>query len=187
MVMTDEATPKKKRGCLKIFLWAGGGLVGLFVVLAIVSTFYVQGLKGGCNSGKAEDCEKLLEGSLVDEDFDLDQITNEEYKPKFAAKVETAKKTATAKAEAAKKAAAAKAEADKKAAEAKEAEARIVDALVQAMAACEKSLKAAMKDPDSFKVHNRDFATLQIEYSATNSFGARIRNVIDCRTGQNLR
>jgi len=94
--MAEEATPKKKRGCLKLLLWGGGGLVGLFVVLAIVVTFWENGLKDGCNSGKAEDCETLLDGTAwVGEDFDLDQITNEEYKPKFAAKVEAAKKAAT--------------------------------------------------------------------------------------------
>jgi len=185
--MTDEATPKKKRGCLKLFLWGSGGLIGLFVVLGIALTFWENGLKGGCNSGKAEDCETLLDGTLVDEDFDLDQITNEEYKPKFAAKVEAAKKAAEAQAEADRKAAADKAEADKKAAEARRAQNELADLIGKAMTQCESSLKAAMKDPDSFQVHNRDFANLQIEYSGTNAFGGRIRNVMDCKTGKNLR
>ena len=61
------------------------------------------------------------------------------------------------------------------------------DVLIHAMAACEKTLKAAIKDPDSFTVQNRDLTTLQVEYSATNFFGGRICNVMDCRTGTNLR
>ena len=122
-----------------------------------------EGQIKGCNEGKAGDCEALLERDLlVDDEFDLDRITNEEYKSKFVAKVEAFKKAA----------------ADRK------AKAGLRDALVQAMAACEKSLKAAMKDPDSFTVHNRDFTTLQVEYSATNSFGGRIRSLLDCKTGK---
>lgn len=186
--MAEQATPKKKGGCFKLVLWSTGGLVGLFVVLGIAVTFWENGLKGGCNSGKAEDCETLLDGTAwVGEDFDLDQITNEEYKPKFAAKVETAKKDAKAKAEADKKAAADKAEADKKAAEARRAENELADLIGKAMTQCESSLKAVMTDPNSFQVHNRDFVNLQIEYSGTNAFGGRVRNVMDCKTGKTLR
>lgn len=166
-----------KGGCLKICLWAGGGLVGLFVALLIGATLWEQGLKSGCNNGKSDDCESLLSSDyIVNEDFDLGQITNEEFKPKFVQQVEAAKK-----------AAADTAEANKKAAEARRAQNELADLVVKAMTQCEGSLKAAMKDPDSFQVHNRDFASLQIEYSATNSFGGRIRNVMDCKTGKNLR
>ena len=87
----------------------------------------------------------------------------------------------------------AKVQAYKKAAADRKAKAGLQDALVQAMAACEKSLKVTIKDLGSFKVHNRNFETLQIEYSVrelpranTNSIGGRIRNVMDCKTGENL-
>ena len=164
--MTDEAAPKKKRGCLGLIVKASLGLTAVGVALTVVGAMITGGEIKGCNEGKSDDCESLLSKDyIVDEDFDLDQITNEEFKPKFVKQVEVAKK----------------AEAERK------AKAGMADALVQAMAACQNSLKAAMKDPDSFQVHNRDFATLQIEYSATNSFGGRIRNVMDCRTGKNLR
>ena len=160
--MAEEAAPKKKRGCLGLVV---KGLVAL-TALGIVGTIWAEMEKGGqikgCNEGKADDCKALLDNSfVVDEDFDLDQITNEAFKPKFTAQVEAAKKAAANRAAG--------------------------NPLVKAMAACENSLKAVMKDPDSFKVHNRNFETLQIEYSATNSFGGRIRNVMDCRTGKNLR
>ena len=164
--MAEEAAPKKKKGCLGLIVKTSLGLTAAGILLAILSTMHTAGQIKGCNEGKAEDCESLLARDfIVDEDFDLDQITNEEYKPKFVAQVEAAKKAAAE----------------------RKAEAGMANALVQAMAACQNSLKAAMKDPDSFQVHNRDFATLQIEYSATNSFGGRIRNVMDCRTGKNLR
>ena len=55
------------------------------------------------------------------------------------------------------------------------------------MASCVASLKSSLKDPSSLQIHNRYPAALQIEYSATNSFGGRIRNVMDCKTGRNLR
>ena len=164
--MTDEAAAKKKKGCLGLILKWTLGFTAFGIVAVIVSEVMTGAQISGCNDGKAEDCQALLDdGFTVDEDFDLDRITNEEFKPKFVAQVEAAKKE----------------EAERK------AKAGMADALVQAMAACQNSLKAAMKDPDSFQVHNRDFATLQIEYSATNSFGGRIRNVMDCKTGQNLR
>ena len=39
------------------------------------------------NSGQADDCERLLADDLrVNEDFELEQITNKEYRSKFAAK-----------------------------------------------------------------------------------------------------
>jgi len=39
------------------------------------------------NSGQADDCERLLADDLrINEDFELEQITNKEYRSKFAAK-----------------------------------------------------------------------------------------------------
>ena len=160
--MTDEAAAKKKKGCLGLILKWTLGFTAFGIVAVIVSEVMTGAQISGCNDGKAEDCQSLLEDKVtVDEDFDVSRITNEEFKPKFVAQVEAAKKAA--------------------------ARRKAGNPLVKAMAACQNSLKAAMKDPDSFQVHNRDFATLQIEYSATNSFGGRIRNVMDCRTGKNLR
>ncbi|MDC0250878.1 hypothetical protein OAK20_00190 [Synechococcus sp. AH-551-P21] len=199
--MTDSGTEVKTEakkggfggGCLKFLLWGGGGLIGLFILLCVVFALREMGLKKGCNEGKAEDCKSLL-SEYVGERFDVSSITNEEFRPQFVTRVAEEKKAAEEQAAAEKKAAEEKEAADlkaaeerKKAAEEGKAEARLVTALGEAMKACERSLKAAMKDPDSFKVHNRDFETLRIEYSATNSFGARLRNVIDCKTGKNLR
>lgn len=114
----------------------------------------------------------LERNSLLYEGFDISRITNEEYISRFAEKFEAAKK----------------------AEEERIAMADARKAREQAMAACEKSLKATIKDLGSFKVHNRNFETLQIEYSVrelpranTNSFGGRIRNVMDCKTGENMR
>ena len=163
--MTNEATPKKK-GCLGLIVKSLIGFTAFGVVLGVVGQMMIGGQIKGCNDGKAADCEALLESDYpVEAEFDTDRITNKEFKSKFVAKVEAAKKEV----------------ADR------EAKAGAVNALVEAMAVCENSLKAAMKDPDSFVVHNRDFETLQIEYSATNSYGGRLRNVIDCKTGKNLR
>jgi hypothetical protein len=53
------------------------------------------------------------------------------------------------------------------------------------LSACETVLKATLKDPDSLKIIDRDYANVTITYSATNSFGGRIKNVIDCNTGKN--
>ncbi|QNI65703.1 hypothetical protein SynA1544_02787 [Synechococcus sp. A15-44] len=43
-----------------------------------------------------------------------------------------------------------------------------------------------MRDPDSLKVIKRDRVNLLIEYSATNGFGGRVRNVMNCETLKNL-
>jgi hypothetical protein len=51
--------------------------------------------------------------------------------------------------------------------------------------ACEKALKESLKDPDSLRVLNKDRENLLIEYTATNGFGGRVRNVVDCKTGRN--
>ena len=40
-----------------------------------------------CNSGRADEYERLFTDDLrVNEDFELEQITNKEYRSKFAAK-----------------------------------------------------------------------------------------------------
>ena len=49
------------------------------------------------------------------------------------------------------------------------------------MSSCEASLKSSLKDPSSLQIHNRYPGSLQIEYSATNSFGGRIRSLLDAR------
>lgn len=52
--------------------------------------------------------------------------------------------------------------------------------------ACEDALKKSLKDPDSLKILGKDRQNLLIEYTATNSFGGRVRNVLDCKTGKTL-
>ena len=197
--MIDEATPKKKRGCLKLFLWGSGGLVGLFVVLVIAATFWENGLKDGCNSGKAEDCETLLDGTTwVGEDFDLDQITNEEYKPKFAAKVEAAKKATISDYE---NCLNMRAEVNAVQAglgdESYDCESiksfvkpadRVKAARAQNLArSCEDQLKPSLHDPRSYRYVDKKFIAtgdngldLTITYSATNKLGARIQSTHTC-------
>ena len=171
--MAEEAAAKKKKDFLALVGKAFIAISSAGITFAILGKVPTGGEIEGCNDGKAKDCEALLQRDLLlDDKFDMARIPNEEYIARFAAKFEAAKKAEEERI--------AKAEARK--------------ALEQAMAACEKSLKATIKDLGSFKVHNRNFETLQIEYSVrelpranTNSFGGRIRNVMDCKTGENLR
>ena len=171
--MAEKAAAKKKRDFLDLVGKAFIAITSAGITFTILSKVPTGGEIEGCNDGKAQDCEALLEDNfLLDDGFDIARITNEEYIARFAAKFEAAKK----------------AEEERIAM----AEARKV--LEQAMAACEKSLKEAIKNLGTFKVHNRNFETLQIEYSTrelpradTNSFGGRIRKVMDCKTGKNLR
>ena len=171
--MAEEAAAKKKKDFLALVGKAFIAISSAGITFAILGKVPKGGEIEGCNDGKAKDCEALLErNSLLYEGFDISRITNEEYISQFAEKFEAAKK----------------------AEEERIAMAEARKALEQAMAACEKSLKATIKDLGSFKVHNRNFETLQIEYSIrelpranTNSFGGRIRNVMDCKTGENLR
>ena len=171
--MAEEAAAKKKKDFLALVGKAFIAISSAGITFAILGKVPTGGEIEGCNDGKAKDCEALLErNSLLYEGFDIYRITNEEYISRFAEKFEAAKK----------------------AEEERIAMAEARKALEQAMTACEKSLKATIKDLGSFKVHNRNFETLQIEYSVrelpranTNSFGGRIRNVMDCKTGENLR
>ena len=171
--MAEEAGAKKKKNFLALVGKAFIAISSAGITFAILGKVPTGGEIEGCNDGKAKDCEALLErNSLLYDGFDISRITNEEYISRFAEKFEAAKK----------------------AEEERIAMAEARKALEQAMAACEKSLKATIKDLGSFKVHNRNFETLQIEYSVrelpranTNSFGGRIRNVMDCKTGENLR
>ena len=170
--MAGEAAAKKKKDFLALVGKAFIAISSAGITFAILGKLPTGGEIEGCNDGKAKDCEALLErNSLLYEGFDISRITNEEYISRFAEKFEAARK----------------------AEEERIAMAEARKALEQAMAACEKSLKATIKDLGSFKVHNRNFETLQIEYSVrelpranTNSFGGRIRNVMDCKTGENL-
>ena len=170
--MAGEAAAKKKKDFLALVGKAFIAISSAGITFAILGKVPTGGEIEGCNDGKAKDCEALLErNSLVYEGFDISRITNEEYISRFAEKFEAARR----------------------AEEERIAMAEARKALEQAMAACEKSLKATIKDLGSFKVHNRNFETLQIEYSVrelpranTNSFGGRIRNVMDCKTGENL-
>lgn len=170
--MAGEAAAKKKKDFLALVGKAFIAISSAGITFAILGKVPTGGEIEGCNDGKAKDCEALLErNSLLYEGFDISRITNEEYISRFAEKFEAARKVE----------------------EERIAMAEARKALEQAMAACEKSLKATIKDLGSFKVHNRNFETLQIEYSVrelpranTNSFGGRIRNVMDCKTGENL-
>ena len=171
--MAGEAAAKKKKDFLALVGKAFIAISSAGITFAILGKVPTGGEIEGCNDGKAKDCEALLErNSLLYEGFDISRITNEEYISRFAEKFEAARK----------------------AEEERIAMAEARKALEQAMAACEKSLKATIKDLGSFKVHNRNFETLQIEYSVrelpranTNSFGGRIRNMMDCKTVENLR
>ena len=171
--MAEEAAAKKKKDFLALVGKAFIAISSAGITFAILGKVPTGGEIEGCNDGKAKDCEALLErNSLLYDGFDISRITNEEYISRFAEKFEAAKK----------------------AEEERIAMAEARKALEQAMAACEKSLKATIKDLGNFKIHNRNFETLQIEYSVrelpranTNSFGGRIRNVMECKTGETLR
>ena len=171
--MAEEAAAKKKKDFLALVGKAFIAISSAGITFTFLGKVPTGGEIEGCNDGKVKDCEALLErNSLLYDGFDISRITNEEYISRFAEKFEAAKK----------------------AEEERIAMAEARKALEQAIAACEKSLKATIKDLGSFKVHNRNFETLQIEYSVrelpranTNSFGGRIRNVMDCKTGENLR
>ena len=171
--MAGEAAAKKKKDFLALVGKAFIAISSAGITFAILGKVPTGGEIEGCNDGKAKDCEALLErNSLLYDGFDISRITNEEYISRFAEKFEAAKK----------------------AEEERIAMAEARKALEQAMAACEKSLKATIKDLGNFKIHNRNFETLQIEYSVrelpranTNSFGGRIRNVMECKTGETLR
>lgn len=159
---TKDAKPekpkKKKNGCLVGCL----GTFGVFVVLGIIVAILGQIMEGGlidaCNRGKAESCEELLDdaGSYSSYIQDTSKITNKAYKPKFDAKKKELNKPSAS------------------------------DVLTGIMLNCQKSLKASLTDPDSLKIISRDFNSLRIEYSATNAFGGRVRNVVDCKTGKVL-
>lgn len=60
-----------------------------------------------------------------------------------------------------------------------------VSANASRLAACETVLKATLKDPDSLKVLDRDYENVTITYTATNGFGGRVKNMIDCKSGKN--
>ena len=150
---TSAPEKPKKGGCSQGCLV----LVGLFFVLAVVGGVISsyedsernQKLKG-CNSGKAADCEALLDDSEFKDD---NLVTNTDFKSKFSAREERRK----------------------------EANARSTRFYL-----CERALKESLRDPDSLKVIKRDRVNLLIEYSATNGFGGRVRNVMNCETLKNL-
>ena len=170
--MAEEAAAKKKKNFLALVGKAFIAISSAGITFMILGKVPTGGDIESCNDGKVKDCEALLErNSLLYDGFDISRITNEEYISRFAEKFEAAKK----------------------AEEERIAIAKARKALEQAMTACEKSLKATIKDLGRFKIQNRNFETLQIEYSIrelpranTNSFGGRIRNVMDCKTGKNL-
>ena len=90
--MTDEATPKKKNkltGCLMLYVKIIGGFLGLGIVVIILGAIFDGALQKGCNEGKAEDCQSLLDSTSVTASFDPEQITNEEFKPKTVKDKET--------------------------------------------------------------------------------------------------
>ena len=148
----------------------GAPLVGILIG---AMHFVQKGQIDACNKGEAKVCETLLKNRA---EVDPDLITNEEYKPQFVQKRDelAAKQQAKEDLKAA----------QKQAREELETKLAVQSAL---MSSCEASLKGSLKDPSSLQIHNRYPAALQIEYSATNSFGGRIRNVMDCKTGRNLR
>jgi ribosomal protein L37E len=159
--------PKKKQVDAK----PGCMLLGLSIILllsllgAFVSLFEPNEINE-CNKGVASSCVSLLKKPyLVNESFDTSQITNKTFKPQFEEKVSAEESKAKAKAK-------------------KDALREINGNL---LVDCQDRLQKALTDPNSLKIHDRDFDQLLIEYSATNSFGGRIRNVMDCKTGKNLR
>ena len=165
--MTPVATPpsstpkkdKKKGGCLPGCLGAFAVFIVLGVIGAVVNEFEEDGKINACNNGKAEACNELLQEAEKSDSYieDTSLIKNKDFKPRFDAKK-------------------------------KELEAKAIKSSSTALAivTCKNALRASLKDPDSLKILNTDRTNLMIEYSATNAFGGRIRNVVDCKTGKVL-
>ena len=145
----------------------GAPLVGILIG---AMHFVQKGQIDACNKGEAKVCETLLKNRA---EVDPDLITNEEYKPQFVQKRDEL-------------AAERQRKEDQKAAKKRYYEELDAKRAVQSalMSSCEASLKSSLKDPSSLQIHNRYPGSLQIEYSATNSFGGRIRSILDCKTGQ---
>ena len=144
---------KKKRYILSV------GFVLLCAFALVSGSNTTNKLIEECNEGKNEKCDDLLENwpSYVESESDQAKITNPYLTEKFN-KLNEAK---------AKKA--------RRSEEIKESVAK--------MNACKTVLKMSLKDPDSYKELNSledQFRFGIIEYSATNSFGGRIRQQFNC-------
>ena len=55
-----------------------------------------------------------------------------------------------------------------------------VQKLLDARVACYNDIRRTLKDPSSLQIHNRGDDSRTIVYSATNSFGGRIRDTYYC-------
>ena len=55
-----------------------------------------------------------------------------------------------------------------------------VQKLMDARIACYNDIRSGLKDPSSLQIHNRGDDSRTIVYSATNSFGGRIRDTYYC-------
>ena len=72
-VQAGEATPKKKKGCLGLILKWTLGFTAFGIVAVIVSEVMTGAQISGCNDGKAEDCQALLDDGPGTVDDDLDE------------------------------------------------------------------------------------------------------------------
>ena len=161
------------------------GLFAAFTGIAVVANVSVNNTVADCNAGQKTACETVVEHY----DSAWDEITNKEYLPIIAAKVVAQEKEAEAKEAQAKADAKAESEAKAKAQKARAiAEAKItrIDAIDYLVDCDLRQIKPFLKDPDSYKQYSWDFKEtneelyISVDYSATNSFGGRVRSTKVC-------
>lgn len=152
---------EKNSGCLAPLV-----VLLLFVLVpAVIGTIVNQSQEAErikkCNEGKTVECEALINDTSFSS---YKEITNKQYAKRFVEREERRVKEV---------------------AEREEREAEEGQKAMQ-LILCEEALKDSLKDPESLKVLTKDRENILIEYTATNGFGGRVRDVLDCKTGKNL-
>ena len=159
--MADEKKKEEKKLKKKRFI-----LAGVFVAV-VIAVFIGEKMKNDiikkCNDGSIEACKEIENEweYIYDDKEGRSKITNPYFTDKFKRLNEIEDK--------------AKAQKARESQEIKESVAK--------MNACKTVLKMSLKDPDSYKELNSledQFRFGIIEYSATNSFGGRIRQQFNC-------
>ena len=85
--MADEKKkPTAKGGCLKIFLWIGGGFVVLISALLFYFEIDFKNKVKDCNNGSDKECKTLLEwypDRLRNNEEDRELVTNPSFTPLY--------------------------------------------------------------------------------------------------------
>ena len=180
--MVTEENPKKIRKFYQKKRYTiPAGFLLFFIAVGILAQKDIGILIHECNKGSIEKCKELEDSypSSYDDKVKRSKITNPYFTDKFkkldeiqdAAEIEQAKEQAEKQRKID--------EANRKNAEEK----KEVDAMVLKMKLCKELLKKNLKDPNSYKELNtvlEQFQTGIIRYTATNSFGGRVRESFRC-------